>query len=90
MNFFKSVISDNQWDPALSQTKQYLYQYYPFDVSYFIQESINPEKSEVFNIPLKILKQSNPSLVIAAIKLKEFYNLTFLGIFKVFPFKIHP
>ena len=55
-----------------------------------MQESTKPEKSEVFNKPLNILKQSNPSLVIAAIKLKEWPNLTYLGILKDYPFNTHP
>ena len=55
-----------------------------------MQDNTNPEKSDVFRVPRNILKQSNPYEVIAAIKLKECYNLVFLGIFKDYPLSYQP
>lgn len=47
---------------------------------------MKPEKSEWESVPLKTLKQINPYLVIAAIKLKEFYILSLLSIRNGLPF----
>lgn len=51
-----------------------------------MHESMKPEKSEWESVPLKTLKQISPYLLMAAIKLKEFYIRSLLSILKGFPF----
>ena len=49
-----------------------------------------PVKSSWHSTPLNILKQRRPFLVIAAIRLNEFYILTYLGILNLSPLGAHP
>ena len=51
---------------------------------------MKPEKSWCLKVPLKILKHRSPFLVIAAVKLSDDGNLSFLLILNGYPLSAHP